>query len=357
LPDRTTPAPGTSRRARGLGLVLTAALAASTAVPPGVAARSVEVLRAVGGLPPHIVGRFREPLGFQQAPGGVYYVFDRRGHSVYRVEPDRSEATLIVQIGHEEGRIIDPTAFDLEPGGASFVVADGANRQERVQIFGPAGLRTGGFTLPGRATVRITIGSLALGGVATLQYSGRSVLINQPETGALVTEYGLSGSAVRTFGAPRATGQERDREVHLALNVGLPLINPQGGYYFIFQSGEPILRRYDAAGGLMFERHIEGREIDALVKAQPTTWPRRRVGDNPDVPLVPPLVRAAAVDHDGSVWISFVVPYTYVYDQDGDKIRSVQFQAAGVIAPNSLHFPSPGRLLVTPGCYEFRTSK
>jgi hypothetical protein len=31
----------------------------------------------------------------------------------------------------------------------------------------------------------------------------------------------------------------------------------------------------------------------------------------------------------------------------------VQFQAAGVLAPNSLQFNGVGRLLVTPGCYEF----
>ena len=39
--------------------------------------------------------------------------------------------------------------------------------------------------------------------------------------------------------------------------------------------------------------------------------------------------------------------------QPGEKVRTVQFQAAGLVAPNSLHFPSPDRLLVTPGCFEF----
>ncbi len=44
-------------------------------------------LRSIGGLPPHIVGLFEEPLGFQQTPGGPYFVFDRRGHTVYAVDP------------------------------------------------------------------------------------------------------------------------------------------------------------------------------------------------------------------------------------------------------------------------------
>ena len=51
--------------------------------------------------------------------------------------------------------------------------------------------------------------------------------------------------------------------------------------------------------------------------------------------------------------VSFVVPYTYVFDRDGDKTRTVQFRAAGIIAPNSLFFGNGDRILVTPGLYEF----
>ena len=71
------------------------------------------------------------------------------------------------------------------------------------------------------------------------------------------------------------------------------------------------------------------------------------------MPLVTPTVRTAAVDGAGHLWISFVVPYTYVYDADGDKIRTVQFRGAGIIAPNSLFFGKNGRVLVTPGRSEF----
>jgi len=44
---------------------------------------------------------------------------------------------------------------------------------------------------------------------------------------------------------------------------------------------------------------------------------------------------------------------TYVYGPDGEKVRTVQFQAAGVIAPSSMFFAPDGHLFVTPGCYEF----
>jgi hypothetical protein len=53
------------------------------------------------------------------------------------------------------------------------------------------------------------------------------------------------------------------------------------------------------------------------------------------------------------LWISFVAPFTYVYDADGDKIRTVQFRAAGLLTPNSLFFGKNDRILVTPGLFEF----
>ena len=66
-----------------------------------------------------------------------------------------------------------------------------------------------------------------------------------------------------------------------------------------------------------------------------------------------PTIRAAAADAAGHLWVSFVEPFTYVFDADGDKIRTVQFRAAGTIAPDSLFFEPGGRLLVTPGLYMF----
>ncbi|HEY7474913.1 MAG TPA: hypothetical protein VH679_07865 [Vicinamibacterales bacterium] len=314
----------------------------------------VELLKATGGLPAHIAGLFAEPINFQQARDGTQYVFDRRAHTVYRIDEPPTKAAKIVQIGHEEGRIIEPTAFDLDPEGL-FVVADAPNNVERIQLFGPEGTRFGGFTLPGRAAPRITLGSVVLNGLGSLQFTGRSILMNQPESGALFMEFGLSGTPLRTIGLLRATGHEQDRDAHLALNVGMPLAHPKGGFYFVFQAGIPIFRRYDAQGKLLYERHIEGPELDGLLAAIPSSWPRRGgSGEGRELPLILPTVRTAAVDREGNLWIALAVPYTYVYDNDGDKRRTVQFSAAGIVSPTSLFFTAGGRLLVTPGCYEFR---
>lgn len=319
-------------------------------------AERVETLRAATALPAHIAGAFREPIGFHLGPGGRYYVFDRRAHAVYGVDPDTDAPLMLVRIGGEEGRILQPSAFDMDPSGdGSFVVADAPGSWQRVQQFDLQGLRTGGFTLAGRPAVRVTLGPLVLNGIGSLQYTGESVLINRPETGALVTEYSMSGVVLRSFGALRATGHESERDLHLALNVGVPVVNPAGGLYFVFQTGAPMFRAYDRNGQLRFERHIEGPELDELIRSLPDAWPRRPDGE---LPLMMPSVRTATAAHDGSLWISLMPPFTYVYDHLGEKRRTIRFRGAtGVIAPVSLSFHSPGRLLVAPGLYEFKTGR
>jgi hypothetical protein len=176
--------------------------------------------------------------------------------------------------------------------------------------------------------------------------------MSQPDMGALISEYTLAGAVNRLIGTLRQTGHEDDEDLHLALNTGLPLVDPTGGFFFVFQTGQPAFRKYNQRGELLFERRIQGREIDEIVANLATTWPQRKTADG-ELPFVPPTVRTAGVDHAGRLWVSFIVPYTYVFDADGDKIRTVQFRGAGIVSPASLFFNHQGRLLVTPGLYEF----
>jgi hypothetical protein len=315
------------------------------------AALRVDVLRPVGALPPHITGLFEEPVAFQQVANGYYFVFDRRAHAIYMVDPERTTARKVVDVGQEEGRIIQPGGFDTASDG-SFVVADVPRGQERIQIFGPGALRTGGFFLAGRSMPQVILGNYSVTGISSLQFTSGSIFVSEPERGSLVTEYSASGTPQRTIGRLRDTGYEQERDLHLALNAGLPLIDPTGGFFYVFLTGQPMFRKYDANGKLLFERHIEGREIDDLLAAQPTKWPTRRIEDR-EVPFVQPMIRTAAVDPQGQLWVSMIVPYTYVYDTHGDKARTVQFNATGVVSPTSLFFTRASHILVTPGCYEF----
>ena len=322
------------------------AIIAFAAAPP----IQVETLRAVGGLPAHIAGRFEDLTICRQTSTGTFMVFDRRLHSVFSVLPKAEAPTEVVTIGAEPGRLLQPYAFDVGPDG-TFVVADAPGNRSRVQSFLPTGSRLSGFSVPGPA-YPLLVDGVAITGIASLVMSRTSVFLSRPESGSLITELGLDGVSARTFGDLRATGQEQDRTLHNALNSGLVVINPEGGFYFVFVAGVPMFRKYDSDGRLLFERHIEGPELDAYMRDRPTVWPRRTSGDG-EFPIVRPAVRAAAADTSGSLWISLDVPFTYVYDRRGDKHRVVQFRAAGIVSPTNLSFTPQGQLLLTPGCTLF----
>ena len=315
-------------------------------------AERIATLSPVSALPAHIAGSFEELTSCQQAPDGEYFIFDRRAHSVYVAPPGLDAARKLIEIGAEKGRVLDPTAFDLAPDG-TFLVADAPGGVPRVQIFLASGSTLRGFRLPGRPVARVTLRSLVLNGLAAIEYTGRSIFISQPENGAVITEYAVDGQPRRSFGNLRRTGHENDVEVHLALNAGLVVTNPAGGFYFIFLSGVPQFRRYDEDGRLVFERHVEDLELDRFVQALPTTWKRQKTEDG-EIPLVLPSVLAAAADRRGNLWISTAVGVTLVYDGNGEKRRAVRFRAAsGTLAPTAMSFTAAGQLLVAPGCFAF----
>ena len=288
----------------------------------------------------------------EQSADGRYFIFDRRSHTVFAASRTRDSIQRVIEIGAERGRVLRPTAFDLAAD-ETFVVADAPGGRGRVQVFHLSGASLGGFMLAQREVPTIVLNGIVLNGIGSLEYTGRSVLVSQPESGSLVTEYALDGRVIRNFGALRPTGQEEDRAVHLALNAGLTVAIPEGGFYFVFLAGTPVFRKYDADGSLVFERHVEGIEMDDYVGSIPTHWPRQKSAEGGELPVVLPGIRAAAADAGGNLWVSLSTPFTYVYDSSGDKRRTVQFRAAGVVSPTGLSFTRTGRVLVTPGCYTF----
>jgi hypothetical protein len=333
--------------------LLTALSLAGVLQPPRP--RPIETLESIGGLPAHVAGAFSEISACARSSEGDFFVFDRRAHAVSSVAAPYETPRILVQIGAEPGKLLRPSAFGLASDGR-FVVADSPGNRGRIQLFLTSGASLGGFTLATRDVPTLVFENFLQSGIGSLAFSGRSIVISQPELGALLSEYAMDGGVSQTFGALRPTGQEQDRDVHLALNTGLPIVNPQGGFYFVFLGGVPMFRKYDSAGKLLFERHIEGPELDDYTRNLPSSWPRRRT-DEGELPIVQPAIRTAAADPDGNLWISLMTPVTYVYDASGEKRRSVQFRSAGILPVRSFFFPSRDRVLVAPGCYEFRAGR
>lgn len=316
----------------------------------GVVALPLDTIEPVRSVPPDIAGRFRDPRGFQQSASGRYFIFDRRAHEMWGLDSGFDGPFRIVEIGGEPGHIIDPTSFAVAPDG-TFVVADAPRGLARIQSFTSAGFRTGGFFLEQAGRPRITIDNTVLSGIGSMQFTGSTVLLSQPENGSLVSEYTIAGQPTRSIGTLRATGHDADRDIHLALNSGIPLLAAGGSLVYVFQAGLPVFRRYDRDGRLLFERQMQGRELDAIIPALPSSWPRNPADG--ELPLVRPTIRTAALDLQGRLWVAFDAGFTYVFDADGDKIRVVQFRGAGAVSPTTMFFGPSGRLLITPGLHEY----
>ena len=111
------------------------------------------------------------------------------------------------------------------------------------------------------------------------------------------------------------------------MNAGLPLVDPTGGFYYVFLTGQPMFRKYDANGNAALrashrrarDRRSAGRAADAVADA-----PHRRSRSAVRAADRSALRRSIRRDSCGS---SMIVPYTYVYDAHGDKARTVQFSA------------------------------
>jgi hypothetical protein len=311
----------------------------------------IDTLNAIGGLPAHLVAGLYEPVGFVETSRREFLVLDRRAHMVYGIDAAKTRRREVLKIGLDKDNVLEPAVLSLGPGDL-FAVSDAEWGTERIQYFNVTGLWVGGFHLPTKVAPRLVVNSIVVNGAGSMQFMPDGFLINQPESGELITQLDLDGRVVRRFGVLRATGHEGERDLHLAFNVGIPLTTGDGGAYFVFRTGVPIIRKYNATGALVFERHIEGPELDAAIQSLPTVWPRRSASEG-ELPIVPPLVLASAVDRAGRLWVSTTEQVTYVYDARGEKVRTVRFKGASILAPNSFFFTTHDTVLVTPGCYEF----
>ena len=330
----------------GLAVATAAAALASTPARP-----DVQILQPVAFLPSHLASTLRDPIACLETPSGEQLILDRRGHALFAVNTARTSLRRVLSFGEEAGGIAESNALAGGPNG-TFAIADAPKGFDRVQWFSAEGKLLGFLDLSDKLVQPKIPGPTLSQTAGVMQFTGDRFFFALPGRGSLVSEVDLKGRTTRQIGRTRPTGQEQDPELHTALNTGFPLIDSSGNLYYVFQAGMPMFRKYDAAGKLVFERHIEGVEIDRAIEELPAVWPVRSPGDGTH-PVVPALVRAAGIDRRGQLWISLSEPFTYIYDARGDKIRTVQFNAGTTVSPVSLSFTSTDHVLIAPGCYEY----
>jgi hypothetical protein len=313
------------------------------------AQQRVDVLEPVSGLPPHVFTRFQQPTAIVVTSTRDYLVLDRRAHTVFRVDPSGRVVRPILGVGQEPGRLLRPMAMALSEDDI-LAVLDAPNNVQRLQYFASDGTLIGHFYLTILGTPGVVVNDQVISGAGAMAFDGKTFWFTAPARGTLMLQTDTAGTVLRQVGFLRQTGHEADSGLHAALNAGVPVVDPTGGMFFVFQTGRPMLRKYDAGGGLLFERHIEGPELDPIIARLPNRW---ATPDDGSRPLPAPMVRTAAADRTGRLWVVLQTGHVYVYDASGEKIRTLVFGGPSREPTSSLFFTRGERVLTGPAGYEY----
>lgn len=184
-----------------------------------------------------------------------FCISDRTRNSVLVVNEQLAIERVIGGIGSAPGRLFRPGYIDVSNDGI-ICVQDGGNG--RVQSFNIDGTYLGGF--PTTTYVGFAAGA------------GGEVYLGQPDKGHLVSVYSQSGRRLRSFGKLKTFSEVygsrfgyKDQLYHKAINRVRLSVDKDGNLLVSFMLA-PILQKYRPNGDLLFERRLEGPEIDRLTR-------------------------------------------------------------------------------------------
>ena len=264
----------------------------------------------------------------------LYVVSERSRNSVLVIN-ERSEIQKVISgIGSEPGRLFRPGHLDVASDGVVYV-QDGGN--ERVQSF----------DLEGRY----------LGGFATTQYmgfaagAGGEVYLGQPEKGALVTVYSRDGKVLRSFGKPKTMSEvygaeyAGDNEVYRNAINRVRLTTEDDGSILVSFALAPLLQKYSREGNLIFERRLEGPEIDRLTRGILNDTGGNLVMSIDGFPERIMSLEAVSVS-GGEINVILTDGSVYVADREGRKVNVIRPPTVANFTPEMAGVSPAGELML-----------
>ena len=201
---------------------------------------------------------------------------------------------------------------------------------------------------------QVILGNYAVTGISSLQFTGGSIFVSEPERGSLITEYSAPGTPQRTIGRLRDTGYEQERDLHLALNAGLPLDRSDRRLLLRLPHRtadvpEVTTRTASCCSSVT----SKGARSTICWPRSRRRWPTRRIEDR-EVPFVQPMIRTAAVDpHGTALGVDGRAASRMCTTRTATRRGPSNSARPESSARRACSSRAPGHILVTPGCYEF----
>jgi hypothetical protein len=273
---------------------------------------------------------------------GLYYVSERRRHSVIALNERFEIQREIGGIGSEPGRLFRPGAIDVSDDGIIYV-QDGGN--ERIQSFSLDGTYLAAFR--------------------TEQYMGFAagtkgeIYLGQPEKGALISVYSREGKLLRSFGKLKLYSdlhgeefKDQNKEFANGINRVRLSVDHDGNILVSFML-IPLIQKYTRGGQLIFEQHLEGPEIEALMQSG------GRLTMSMDGFPEEVIALEAVPRPNGEMGIVLTDGSIYVADQSGKRLRVLHPHIETKFTPEMTGLTPAGELIVIAlnprNCYRVST--
>lgn len=251
------------------------------------------------------------PSSIVSSSSGDLFVLDNMNHRVLVFREGRF-LRQIGQIGQGEGDLHQPVAMCIDKNDRLYIV-DQENK--RIQIFLSDGSPYGRFQAD-TETNTITVDSLG------------EILINNPNSGDLVTVYSAQGRKVRTMGelAPVSLGypgHARDEDLKPFLGRAYLLADESGIYIVHFFM--PLVRKITENGELLWERRLEGKPVEELARTfwgEPGSRPAKSVRSL-DHRQFTNIIACAAIAEDGRLLVVLADGTLLALAPDGTPVAQV----------------------------------